>query len=129
MEHKEDFPCLICGKTLYRIFEDEGQPADGIAITTHGNYGSTVWDDMAGQFLAFNICDDCILEGSAKGRIFVSRSYVNIMVETVISGTHIVPSIVGSMRAERPYVPFKRETFDDGMEPIALWSMMNAFIM
>jgi hypothetical protein len=38
-------PCIVCGKHLVNVFEDaENQPADGLVITTHGNYGSTVFD-------------------------------------------------------------------------------------
>lgn len=119
-ERQEDFPCLICGTTLYRVFYDEGQPNDGINITTHGNYGSTVWDDMEGQFLIFNICDECIKEGSEQGRIFVGRSYVNVMVDTAFGPNTTIYSVVGSIRADRPYVPFNRKTYHDGMEPIKM---------
>lgn len=62
-------PCIICGKTLEPALRnvrdriDANQPKDGTVFSSHGNYGSTVWDPMTGvDLLEINICDPCLLE-------------------------------------------------------------------
>src|SRR5215467_6141054 len=102
-ERKEDFPCLLCGKVLYREGDDEGQPRDGVVVYTHGNYGSRAFDDLHGEFLAFNICDDCLRQRGAEGSIYISQSAVNVWVEGAICG--VIP-------VDRPYVPWH-----PGMQP------------
>jgi hypothetical protein len=99
-EQQQDFPCLVCGRVLYRNYTDEGQPNDGVVCTTHGNYGSCVFDDMDGEYLAFNICDECLKDKGAEGRIFITRGAVPVRVEG---------SRCGWYRVDRPYVPWHAE--------------------
>lgn len=69
-----DVPCLICGLSLERVHEDaDMQPSDGIYCETPGNYGSTVFDPMDGEYLAFLICDPCMTRAGEQGRVMVYR--------------------------------------------------------
>lgn len=105
MERQSDWPCIICGANLERVFTDEGQPNDGVVCTTHGNYGSTVFDDLTGEYLAFNICDSCLTDKAAEGRVMITRSSIPVQLD-------IQPGICGAYPVDRPYVPWHV-----GMEP------------
>lgn len=95
------FPCLVCGKELERAFRDaEGQPADGVMCETHGNYGSTVYDSMDGEALAFNVCDDCLVAAGEQGRIYTYRKWRPIDTDDM--------NFVGRERLDRPYIPWRR---------------------
>ena len=67
-------PCFVCGKQLapaippeVRIRKDANQPYAGTAFTSHGHYGSTVFDPMGpGTILELNICDDCLRAGAER---------------------------------------------------------------
>lgn len=76
------FPCIICGQLLERVRfgGHEAQPNDGIMCETAGNYGSTVWDSMNGERLAFNICDPCMVEAGRLGRVMVYKKFKPIVV-------------------------------------------------
>jgi hypothetical protein len=76
------FPCIICGRTLERAWAEgsEAQPSEGIMCETAGNYGSTVWDSMDGERLAFNICDPCMARAGGQGRVMTYRRYRPILV-------------------------------------------------
>jgi len=104
-ERKTDFPCLICGKVLYREFDDEGQPRDGVVCHTHGNYGSRVFDDLHGEYLSFNICDDCLRQ--EHPRIFICQGSIPVWAE---SGSGF--GVCGAYPVDRPYVPWRPD-----MEP------------
>lgn len=79
----KSFPCIICGKELESVImqdsdELEAQPHGGVMCQTYGNYGSTVFDPFNGM-LAFNICDNCLVEAGEKGRVFLTyKPYVPI---------------------------------------------------
>lgn len=50
----------------------ENQPHAGTTFIARGQYGSTVFDpeSLSGrEFLEINICDACMLEGSAQGTV------------------------------------------------------------
>lgn len=68
VEKAESLPCIICDKVLYSVFnESPYQPDFGVGCITEGNYGSEVFDpEEAGKGLAFNICDECLLEAKKK---------------------------------------------------------------
>ena len=101
------FPCLKCGATLTRSSRDyEGQPNDGIMCQSYGNYGSTVFDPMDGSYLAFNLCDPCVKRAAKQGRLMITRDKVHIT-------THKL-GIVGSMRVDRPYIPWTPKLASDG---------------
>jgi hypothetical protein len=103
----ESFPCLKCGRVLTRVTSDyEGQPNDGIMCSSHGNYGSTVFDPMDGSYLAFNICDPCVKRAARQGRLMVTRDRIHVK-------THKL-GIIGSMKVERPYIAWTPDLADDG---------------
>lgn len=62
-------PCIVCGKALESALPSVGsrtevnQPNDGTTFSSHGHYGSTVWDPMTGtDLLEINVCDPCLIE-------------------------------------------------------------------
>lgn len=60
-------PCIICDKPLRNIATNgENQPSGGTEFTTHGHYGSTVFDPMDGSILVLNICDDCLRKHAGR---------------------------------------------------------------
>lgn len=109
----DSFPCLVCGLSLERVKDDlEGQPDDGLMCSTEGNYGSTVFDPEDMSYLAFNVCDECMVEKAEQGRVMVTRSFQPVVVDRML---------VGRQRCERPYIPW-REGFpgDDALLDLAL---------
>ena len=72
-------PCIICRKRLMHVEHIEGignQPDDGVVCYTHGNYGSTVFDEVAGHYLEFNICDECLVK--AREQRLIGLTYKGI---------------------------------------------------
>lgn len=61
-------PCLACGAELEPAFKDVddvvNQPYGGTVFTSHGQYGSTVWDPCGtgSEFLEITICDPCLVK-------------------------------------------------------------------
>jgi hypothetical protein len=78
----------------------EWQADDALMCEAKGNYGSTVFDPFDLSYLAFNICDDCMVEKAAQGRVMVTRSYKPV--ETDYMG------IIGRVVAHRPLVPWRK---------------------
>lgn len=69
-------PCLVCGRELKPIFSDisgHRQPDGATMFTTHGNYGSTVFDELDGTQLQINICDGCLKERSGRAHLLIVR--------------------------------------------------------
>lgn len=69
--HMMTLPCFTCGKNLEsaikKFEETENQPYAGTTFSTHGQYGSTVFDPMnLNKWLEINICDDCMLKGRER---------------------------------------------------------------
>lgn len=59
-------PCFKCGKALEPVLPDDSdrnQPYSGVVFSTHGQYGSAVFDEFDGAKLAINICDTCLIAG------------------------------------------------------------------
>ena len=70
-------PCLRCGQPLEASMpsfegETDNLPADATVFTSHGNYGSTVFDPMDSSTLIVNVCDSCLLKAQAEGRVLFS---------------------------------------------------------
>lgn len=54
-------PCIVCGGVLDNILENGGnQPIGGLAFSSPGHYGTTVFDPMDGSVLELNVCDKCL---------------------------------------------------------------------
>jgi hypothetical protein len=64
----------------------DNQPRDGVACTTSGNYGSTVFDPMNGEFLEFNLCDPCLVAAGEKGRVWIARTERPVAVNGILIG-------------------------------------------
>ena len=67
-------PCIVCGKTLEAVAEDNPkQPYGGVGFTSPGHYGSTVFDQEGffdtGAFLALNVCDSCLTTAGERGHV------------------------------------------------------------
>lgn len=74
MSHIAQLPCIICHKQLEyalgRRTADTNQPSGGIACTTQGHYGSTVFDPMDASFLEINICDKCMVQAAENNLVY-----------------------------------------------------------
>jgi hypothetical protein len=63
-------PCIVCGSTLEPVFSAADasgvaspyQPADAVAFSAYGQYGSTVFDPQDESQLQINVCDKCLQE-------------------------------------------------------------------
>jgi hypothetical protein len=67
--------CINCGKVLTTAFTDDhefGQPGAATMFTSHGNYGSTVFDlEPGGKFLLVHVCDECLLAAAELGDVAI----------------------------------------------------------
>lgn len=45
------------------------QPLDGLAFSTGGAYGTTLFDPMDGSTLEVNVCDPCLRKASEQRRV------------------------------------------------------------
>lgn len=71
--------CIICGNRLEPAFPDHGdmglipQPSKGTWFTSHGQYGSTVFDESDGTYLLITICDNDMISLAEAGLILLRR--------------------------------------------------------
>jgi hypothetical protein len=74
---------VICGRLLREALPDhsENQPNDGVCAIINGNYGSTVFDPFDGTHLEICVCDPCLREAGAKGRVLVGRRSRRVSLE------------------------------------------------
>jgi hypothetical protein len=71
---EQALPCVVCGIYLRNVWDEaENQPKDGLAFSSRGHYGSTVFDPMDGTFIELNICDKCLIEAGERGRVLSGR--------------------------------------------------------
>lgn len=129
----ESLPCIVCGRRLQRVDDtSEGQPWEGVVIETHGNYGSTVFDPMNGNYLLMNLCDECLVRSGEQGRVLASRDSMPVQTSTVCyQGTEnerILRTIVGSYRIDRPYVNWTKEIpTDDEMMHVGVDEILSTW--
>lgn len=81
---KPYFMCVVCNKQLEASIscdDDTDTPVGGgLHFNTYGNYGSTVFDPVCASdavdpvSLEIVICDQCVVDLSAKGQIRTYRS-------------------------------------------------------
>lgn len=63
-------PCIVCGRVLRNVdVGSTNQPYEGLAFEAHGHYGATKFDPMDGSYLELNICDPCLMDAQAQGRV------------------------------------------------------------
>lgn len=68
-------PCIVCGAELEPAFKDStavNQPYRGTVFYTHGQYGSTVFDEMGREKLEITVCDRCMVKKAEEGTILHS---------------------------------------------------------
>lgn len=65
--------CIVCRTALESANPPEiedNQPYAGTTFTTHGHYGSTIFDPMSpSEMLEINVCDPCIAAAAADGLV------------------------------------------------------------
>lgn len=62
--------CVACHAELANIMAGEGvQPDDGLAFSTSGHYGTTVFDPMDDTMLIAIICDGCLRKAAKAGSL------------------------------------------------------------
>lgn len=64
-------PCIVCGTKLESALPngEYNQPYSGTTFSSHGQYGSTVWDPMSqggNETLEINVCDHCLLKNPSS---------------------------------------------------------------
>jgi hypothetical protein len=65
-------PCIVCDRELTNI-DGPNQPSNGIAFSTPGHYGTTVFDPMDGSRLEINVCDPCMRGAATRGQVLHYR--------------------------------------------------------
>lgn len=77
-------PCVVCDKELEPVFKGASnhpitnQPYAGTIFTSHGQYGSTVFDEMSGgTFLELNVCDPCLVRLAGEGKVILGSPIVH----------------------------------------------------
>jgi hypothetical protein len=73
----ESLPCIVCRKVLEDAVDPPSQgnqPYPGLEFTTHGHYGSTIFD-MEPGILVVNICDDCVTAASRDDIVRIRTNY------------------------------------------------------
>jgi len=84
--------CLACGKRLWNVHDDcRNQPGEALSFTTHGAYGTTVFDPDDGHYLEINICDECMREARARKRVYIGRDFRLIMRGGMVMGQEAIP--------------------------------------
>jgi hypothetical protein len=75
-----DIRCIVCKKQLQfagpEDKEHKIQPYGGIMCSSHGNFGSTVFDPYCSDHnaeLLFLVCDECLMERRSEVVVFVSK--------------------------------------------------------
>lgn len=63
-------PCIVCRRELTGC-SVPNQPLDGLAFSSCGHYGTTAFDPMDGSALEINVCDPCLTEAGARGRVLL----------------------------------------------------------
>jgi hypothetical protein len=61
-------PCIVCGRDLASCSRPN-QPLDGLAFSSRGHYGTTVFDPMDGSALEINVCDPCLVSAGERRRV------------------------------------------------------------
>jgi hypothetical protein len=79
--------CVVCGLVLRNVHNGvDNQPDDGLALTSHGHYGSTAFDPMDGTYLEVNICDECLVKAGNNGQVYVGRDKRPIVANKLLVG-------------------------------------------
>lgn len=69
--------CIVCDCSLdscMQMEEGANQPYKGTVFTSHGQYGSTIFDPMDGSYLEINICDACLAEKARTNYVLINKN-------------------------------------------------------
>jgi hypothetical protein len=73
--------CIVCDRLLEHAMspgtlpngtvleETTNQPYGGTVFYSHGQYGSTVFDETTGAFLEITVCDKCLVKAGKEGKV------------------------------------------------------------
>lgn len=107
-------PCIVCGRELRNVWgsidgeEFNNQPSGGLAFSTHGHYGSTVFDPgHAYVRMEISVCDACIQE-SAEFVAFTKQPPPSAPRRVSPEDTHV--ELTGRRRPRRRRTP-RKETY------------------
>jgi hypothetical protein len=68
-------PCIVCDagfESPVGSKNESNMPYQGTVFSSHGNYGSTVWDPMWKKTtIEVNICDDCLKKAAREDKVYV----------------------------------------------------------
>lgn len=97
-------PCFKCGKELVPVFPGDApdkvlQAGDACLFKTHGQYGSTMFDETDGSMLFINICDECLVRGTGAGLIWLARQV------RYVPDTKVIPWRLASLSPPHPDCP------------------------
>ena len=77
--------CIVCEKEVERVDQDSPtQPYGGTSFYSDGQYGSTVFDPMDGQYIHIILCDECLM--NRKENVLMGRQARPIRVDGSILG-------------------------------------------
>jgi hypothetical protein len=103
MPEKRILPCIKCGEVPESAYpqalemgEPYNHPYAATVFYSHGQYGSTVWDEMGRDVIEINVCDKCLLEEAAKGNIL----RVTVRRTAVRDAVPWVPNALEELRIE-----------------------------
>lgn len=109
-------PCIACGKPLASVNPDgENHCYDGLAFRSYGQYGSTSFDPMNGEYLEINLCDECLLHAAKAQQVLWGRDRALATVDG---------SVVGTVELKRPFalVPWQPELEEHPQAGMLGWS-------
>lgn len=69
-----ELKCIKCGTQPKPAFSDDhkiiNHPHGATVFTTHGHYGSTVYDSINGnEYIEITVCDSCLVEAAQNDRV------------------------------------------------------------
>lgn len=96
-------PCLVCGRQLDNVDDESCNCPDGAdCFSTHGHYGSRLFDPMNGEYLEINVCSDCLRTAVDSNRVLICRDWKHVLAGGVIVGTTAAPRAPVHWRTDMP---------------------------
>ncbi len=112
---RDTLPCIRCGTKLERAIPvEQNHPDSAVACTSHGNYGSTVFDPGDGHYLEINLCDSCLVQAAEEGRVALGYIDPQMGVPLVHWYEGLEDEYPTAAAKSRIDAKIKRTTVDDG---------------
>jgi hypothetical protein len=112
--------CARCDREVEAVDDDYvNSPYKATAFTTHGHYGSTIFDPMNGCYLEINLCDECIALLGERDQVLMGQDFkpVTTYANAVTGGDGFtMPSIVGRVPVKRELVSWRKGLEHEGAE-------------